>query len=168
VPEPLKFLCDGMLGSLARWLRILGFDAAYAGSSASDDEVLAQAEREARFLATRDLALVQRAIKKGVPALLLRQGTKEEQMLILLMHSGAELDPARFFTRCTECGEVLASATAAEVADKVPPAVHGLHKEFWRCGRCGHVYWQGSHVTEMESKILDLARQMAESGQRRG
>ncbi|MGH2670791.1 MAG: Mut7-C RNAse domain-containing protein, partial [bacterium] len=115
MPEPVKFLCDGMLGSVARWLRLLGFDAAYAGSEATDSEVLARAEREGRFLATRDLQLVQRSLKKGVPALLLRPGTKEEQLLILLMHSGADLDPARFFTRCTDCGELLRAADAEQV-----------------------------------------------------
>jgi uncharacterized protein with PIN domain len=161
------FLCDGMLGSLARWLRLLGFDAAYAGSQMKDEEVLAWAEREGRFLVTRDLGLVQRCIKKGVPALLLKHGTKEEQMLILLMHSGAQVDPARFFTRCTECGELLAQAPLAEVADRVPPAVQQSETVFWRCPRCGHVYWKGSHVTEIEKKILDLVRQISDSGQRR-
>lgn len=156
-----------MLGSVARWLRILGFDAAYAGSTATDDDVLAQAEREGRFLATRDLALVQRAIKRRVPALLLKHGTKEEQLLLLLMHSGAALDPNLFFTRCTECSEVLEPATLQQVHDRVPESMRDGARPFWRCPRCGHVYWQGSHVNEMEAKILDLARQLADAGQRR-
>src|SRR5688572_26412682 len=97
-----------MLGSVARWLRLLGYDAAYAGSKASDTEVLERAEREGRFLATRDVQLVQRALRAGIGALLLKEASKEEQVLLLLMHAGATLDPDRFFTRCTECGELLA------------------------------------------------------------
>lgn len=158
---PDRFLCDGMLGSLARWLRLLGFDAAYAGSQMKDDEVLAWAEREGRFLVTRDLGLVQRCIKKGVPALLMKAGTKEEQMLLLLTHSGATLDPSRFLSRCTHCGAVLAAATTDSVKDQVPPSVAATHDRFWRCPQCTKVYWQGSHVDAIEEKILDLARRIA-------
>ena len=158
---PERFLCDGMLGSVTRWLRLLGFDAAYAGSTASDDEVLARAEREGRFLVTRDLELVQRCIRRQHPALLLKAGTKEEQLLIVLMHSGANLDPAKFLTRCTECGAVLEKVALADVVDHVPESVRGSRTEFWKCPDCGHVYWQGSHVTEIEAKILDLARKLA-------
>lgn len=150
-----------MLGSVARWLRLLGFDAAYSGSEASDEEILDRAEREGRFLATRDLAMVQRALKREIPALLLKPGSKEEQLLILLMHSGARLDSQKFFTRCTECGEQLARAALSEVEDRVPDAVREVHQEFWRCPACGHVYWQGSHVSEIEQKILELARRLA-------
>ena len=152
-----------MLGSVARWLRLLGYDAAYAGPDASDDEVLDRAEREGRFLATRDLELVQRSLKRGIGALLLKEASKEEQVLLLLMHAGAELDPSRFFTRCTECGELLAKVGKAEVVNEVPPAVAQSHEEFWRCPACSHVYWHGSHVTEIEKKILDLARRIATS-----
>lgn len=158
---PERFLCDGMLGSLARWLRLLGFDAAYAGSQASDDDVLAQAEREGRFLVTRDLQLVQRCIKKGVPALLMKAGSKEEQMLLLLTHSGAKLEPEKFLTRCTQCGQVLQAASRDEVRADVPEAVASAHQRFWRCPGCAKVYWQGSHVDAIEAKILDLARQIA-------
>lgn len=157
-----KFLCDGMLGSVARWLRLLGFDTEYAGSQVSDDEVLAWAEREGRFIATRDLELTQRALKRGLGVLLLKEGTKEEQLLLLLMHTGATLDPARFFTRCSDCGALLEKRDLAMVADKVPAAVADSHTEFWQCPRCGHVYWQGSHVSEIEKKILDLVRSIAE------
>lgn len=150
-----------MLGSLTRWLRLLGFDAAYAGSTASDEEVLARAEREGRLLVTADLALVQRCLKKQVPALLLRPATKEEQLLILLTHSGADLDPARFLTRCTECGALLDKVGLADVADRVPDGVRTTHTDFWKCPDCAHVYWQGSHTTEIEAKILDLARALA-------
>lgn len=156
-----KFLCDGMLGSVARWLRLLGYDAAYAGSKATDTEVLERAEREGRFLATRDVELVQRALRAGIGALLLKEASKEEQVLLLLMHAGAALDPDRFFTRCTECGELLAKAPKDEVVDKIPPGVAELQTEFWRCPGCAHVYWQGSHVTEIEKKILELARRIA-------
>ncbi|HEX9816997.1 MAG TPA: Mut7-C RNAse domain-containing protein [Candidatus Thermoplasmatota archaeon] len=156
-----KFLCDGMLGAVARWLRLMGYDAAYAGSTATDTEVLERAEREGRFLATRDLELVQRALRAGIGVLLLKEASKEEQVLLLLMHAGATLDPARFFTRCTECGELLAKVSKDEVLDKIPPAVAEAHSEFWRCPGCAHVYWHGSHVTEIEKKILDMARRIA-------
>jgi uncharacterized protein len=152
-----------MLGSVARWLRLLGYDAAYAGSQASDTEILERAEREGRFLATRDVQLVQRALQRGIGALLLKEASKEEQVLLLLMHAGAKLDPERFFTRCTECGALLEKVDKADVANVVPPAVLEAHETYWRCPSCAHVYWQGSHVSEIEKKILELARRIAEA-----
>ena len=54
----MKFLCDQMLGSLAKWLRILGFDTFYARRDLQDEDVLNIAKKENRVLITRDVELV--------------------------------------------------------------------------------------------------------------
>ena len=53
----VRFLCDVMLGRLARWLRALGHDTAY-DPAADDAELLRRAARERRMLVTRDTRIV--------------------------------------------------------------------------------------------------------------
>ena len=42
----MKFLCDEMLGTLAKWLRIYGFDTFYANNEMNDDELIETAKKE--------------------------------------------------------------------------------------------------------------------------
>src|SRR5215208_6379836 len=50
----VRFLCDAMLGGLAKWLRAAGYDAYYAreGTDVSDRTLTAKALRERRVLLT--------------------------------------------------------------------------------------------------------------------
>ena len=61
----MKFLADGMLGKLARWLRMLGQDVIYSVQF-SDNELLELAKAECRVLLTKDLELYKRAIGTGL------------------------------------------------------------------------------------------------------
>ena len=58
VSEP-RFVLDVHLGTLARYLRLLGFDTAYDNHS-GDDDLLARAAAEARTLLTRDRGILRR------------------------------------------------------------------------------------------------------------
>ena len=58
----MKFAVDCMLGKLAKWLRILGFDAVFF-AKIEDDALLQLADREERILLTRDNGLIERAGK---------------------------------------------------------------------------------------------------------
>ena len=50
----MKFLCDRMLGTLAKWLRIIGFDTSFADANIEDEKLLRLAKDEERILITRD------------------------------------------------------------------------------------------------------------------
>lgn len=53
---PPRLLADGMLGKLAKWLRLLGYDTAYE-NDAPDHELARRARAEGRILLTRDREL---------------------------------------------------------------------------------------------------------------
>lgn len=131
----MKLLCDAMLGRLARDLRLLGIDTAYASPTATDDEVLAQARREGRALLTKDKALAARANVRTVFV-----GGEDELANAL---DALELRPRRdaVFTRCTDCNGLL-FASEPRAGEEVPPHVGRVS----RCVDCGHLYWAGSHV----------------------
>ena len=60
--ERPKLYADVMLGRLAKWLRILGFDVLYSNDS-RDEELLETCKSEGRVLLTRDTELARRADK---------------------------------------------------------------------------------------------------------
>ena len=56
--SPFTFFADVMLGKLARWLRMLGYDTAYE-RKIDDADVVGRVLREDRWLLTRDRHLVE-------------------------------------------------------------------------------------------------------------
>jgi uncharacterized protein with PIN domain len=52
----VNFILDGMLGKLARWLRMMGHDVKYSNKM-DDAELLVIAKKDSRVLLTKDFAL---------------------------------------------------------------------------------------------------------------
>lgn len=143
-----SFLCDHMLGTLARWLRILGFDAAYP-EPPLDDEVLAErARQEGRVLLTRDRDLDART---GVRTLYITSDVLEEQVREVLHE--LELRVTDALSLCPLCSARLEEVDKEAVEGRVPPGVYAQQETFWRCPSCGQHYWQGSHWERMTEQI---------------
>ena len=143
---PIRFLADGMLGTLAKWLRLLGYDTAY-DNFAADPELARRARAEGRVLLTRDHEL---AARRGLRALLIRSEVLEEQVREVVSRFGPPPQPA--LSRCGVCNTVLEPVTPEEVADRVPPYVLQTQTEFRRCPGCGRIYWPGTHVQRMRER----------------
>lgn len=144
---PVRFVVDVMLGSLARWLRRLGYDTDYA-STRDDAELVRIARAEQRVLLTRDRPLAQR---RGLRALWIASQSLDEQLRQVT--TAFPLTPDRCRPRCAECNSLLLSAEPSEVADRVPAYVLGQYQHFQRCPNCGRVYWPGSHWSGIQSRL---------------
>ena len=161
--EP-RFLADAMLGSLARWLRLLGYDTIYTGDQ-SDHEILEALEGDDRILLTRDRGLCRRAVRKGYRCILLRGLSVEESLYLVARRLGIrlEVDPSR--SRCPVCNAPLREASPGEVRGRVPEDVLRLHDRFWVCTGCGKVYWRGGHWRGIEETLKRVkARIRGEEG----
>lgn len=145
----MKLLCDHMLGTLAKWLRFMGYDTAYPGPL-DDTELLAAAEREDRVLLTRDKELATRSPR----AVRIRSDVLEEQ--IREVASALDLRVVDPLSRCSLCNAVLVPVAIEAVADLIPAGVRSTQKEFWQCPSCHRVYWQGSHWTKMVERLTSL------------
>ena len=158
-PQPLRitrFVVDVHLGTLARYLRLIGFDTVWR-NDLEDRAIVEIASRERRIILTRD---------RGI----LRQGRvthgywpRTTDPLAQLEEVVRALDLAtqmRPYTRCLECNGLLAPAGGAEVAAAVPPHVASMQREFRRCDGCGRVYWPGSHQPALDA-IVAAARAAA-------
>jgi len=142
------FLLDGMLGRLARWLRLMGYSAQYY-PDLEDEELLERASSGA-VLVTRDVELHRRAQKQGADSYLVSSSNHLDQLEEV--SKAFHLAP-RPQSRCTRCNGELREATREEVAGKVPPASFKRYRVFWVCRECGKVYWAGSHWGQIK-KVL--------------
>ena len=144
-----RFFADAMLGNLARWLRILGFDTAYH-PSILDPELVRRSLAEGRQILTRDRGL--REEWRVSHCLVLESDDVEAQLEEVFRRFGLE-DEIRLFTRCALCNSVLESLDWEAARDRVPARVHESHHSFAACPECRRVYWEGSHTQRIRSRI---------------
>jgi uncharacterized protein len=137
-----RFLLDGMLGSLSRWLRIGGYDTEYMKDT-PDDALIEKAARDNRILLTRDEALVARARKRGVETIYLKSEGDEEALAQLATELHLTFDPTQ--ARCPKCNHTVDKVEKGEVEDKVPEGTYRVVDDYWLCPGCSGVYWRGSH-----------------------
>jgi uncharacterized protein with PIN domain len=136
-----RYLCDAMLGSLARWLRLFGFDCRFLGP-ADDDRLAEIARREGRWLLTRDRELA----AVGPRTVLIRAGRLDEQLREVFERHDLCPVPTLEQARCSACNGELEEADRETVKGRVPPYVARTAERFRACRDCGRVYWPGSHV----------------------
>ncbi|HTY75834.1 MAG TPA: Mut7-C RNAse domain-containing protein [Candidatus Nanoarchaeia archaeon] len=157
----MNFIVDGMLGKLARWLRMMGHDAQYSKVS-DDSELLATAKREHRILLTRDLALYQQACAKNIEACYVEGTTESERLADLAARFGILLDIDLERSRCPKCNTKLDLASKEEIACRVEKNTLEYYDIFWKCPGCQAVYWQGAHWVKIRATLEQANQKLKE------
>lgn len=148
----MKFLLTKELGRLAKWLRILVFDARYE-SSTNKAFVMIEALKEERILVTRNLRF---GTRHGGTVVFVRHDDLVGQMGDLRRELGLAIDPQQLFSRCTVCNEALGPVEKSEISGKVPAYVFETHQQFMHCPACARIYWQGTHWGNVAEVIAKL------------
>lgn len=144
-----RFMADAMLGRLARWLRVLGFDTAY-NAMLADSVMVRLANDEGRVLLTRDRHLLREL--RPDHALEIRSDVPLEQLRDVV----AALDlapPADLFTRCILCNAPLSPPLSESQAAGLLPEDFEIPAPVRRCPGCGKLYWHGSHARRMRAAL---------------
>ncbi len=154
MPDLPCFISDVMLGSLAKWLRIMGFDVLYS-RTIEDCELVRIAKQQQRILLTRDTGI---AGRKGLDNFILVKSDDTfqqlKEVLVVLHERSLKVLPDR--SRCAECNGELHPVAKGAVADEVPEHVFLSLDSFFRCSSCGKVYWDGSHKKHIDEKIRKI------------
>ncbi|HTT45344.1 MAG TPA: Mut7-C RNAse domain-containing protein [Thermoplasmata archaeon] len=145
-----RWMADEMVGRLARYLRMVGCDTVYA-RGLSDEAIVRDARAEGRIVLTRDRQLAARADRS---LLLTSPHLADQWRAVRTAHPEVPTDIR--FERCTECNGTLAVATEPY---EPPPrgwvpwdrVAAGLR--LYRCGSCGHYFWEGSHTADVRARI---------------
>jgi len=154
-PKPLRrprFVADVHLGTLARYLRLLGFDTRY-GNDLGDAELAELTARERRVLLTCDVGLLKR--KAVVRGQWLRSRDPEQQVeeVVEALQLKRSFRP---FTRCLTCNGQLAVLARTDVNGLVPPRVYRRFRSFSQCRECRRVYWRGTHYVRLQRLVAHL------------
>jgi hypothetical protein len=147
----MKALCDQMLGTLAKWLRLFGFDTFYANSEMEDEELLQVAKKEDRVIITRDKQLIARGKKEKLSVIEVNTTDLDEQLTLVLKN--VDIDQKAILSRCSVCNTILDEIEKSEVKNNVPKKIFDNNEKFWFCSKCDKIYWMGSHYERILSKI---------------
>jgi uncharacterized protein len=147
VTMSLRFVADAMLGRLAKWLRILGYDTLY-DPSWDDARLVRLARSEDRVLLTRDLELARR---KGACIVVIRSENLAEQLRQL--QGQLTVSDVALMTRCPVCNDLLESISKDQAWGQVPPYIFVTQNEFRLCPTCNRFYWRGSHWARMRALV---------------
>jgi uncharacterized protein with PIN domain len=150
----LKFITDGMLGKLTRWLRMLGHDVKYY-RSADDEKLIEITKSEKRILLTRDHKLYQQTVTAGQDAVLVEATDEAGKLADLASRFGINLEIDLSVSRCPKCNSKIESVSKETVVDKIPEATSIHYNQFWKCPNCGQVYWQGAHWKRINETLQE-------------
>ena len=152
--EP-KFIVDLNVGRLAKWLRVLGYDALFV-PDADDDRLLRIAAEEGRTILTKDSFIMKRRVVTSgqVKALLITSDYRQAQLRQVIQALGLKDDHQ--LSRCIECNVTLPDVVKEDLSGLVPSFVYSTQEEFMRCPRCSKVYWKGTHWTNMRQELAQV------------
>jgi len=156
----MRFLIDGMLGKLNRWIRILGYETEYVKDK-GDDELVNSAKLSSSILLTSDEELYRNAVTRGVDSFLIRGKNEAERLAALAHRYNIRLTIDPDLSKCPLCGSSVKLVSKADIETLVPPTTFKVYQSFWKCTNptCAKIYWHGSHWKRIE-QTFETARKL--------
>jgi len=148
----MKFILSKELGRLAKWLRILGFDAVYYNQD-NLSSLIIQALRDERIILTRNQRLPQ---ARGIKIVLIKNEKIKKQVAEILKTLKIKPEPEIMFSRCILCNAQLMDIAKEKVKDKVPEYVFKTQGYFITCPKCQRIYWQGTHWGNVTQTLKEI------------
>ena len=149
----MKFIVDHNVGKLAKWLRIMGYDARFFEGS-NDSQMITIALAENRVILTRDTQIMRRRLVTSgqLKAILIQNDEPERQIrqVIDALKLGCQFQP---FSICLECNQPLVERSREQVKDLVPPYVFQTQNQYMECPACHRIYWRGTHWQAMTKNL---------------
>jgi uncharacterized protein with PIN domain len=155
-----SFVIDSMLGTIAKKMRVLGFDSKYS-ATIEDEDLILLAKKENRTIITKDRQVADNAKKHDILTVDITTHTEKEQLIEIAKKTGFkkyEFNPNS--ARCPICNGILRGVEKHQIIDKVPPKIAQNISEFWICERCKHIYWEGTHIRNLKKLIAEINDQL--------
>lgn len=152
----VKFIVDNNVGKLAKWLRIMGYDALFF-TAKDDGEMVKIALSQDRIVLTKDTQVMKRWLvtSGGLKAILIEGDNPKVQLrqVVDVLNLDCQFRP---FSLCLECNEKLVDRDRDEVRDLVPPYVFKAQSQYMQCPLCHRVYWRGTHWQAMSKELAEF------------
>lgn len=147
----MKFICDAMLGKLAKYLRMLGLNAEYTKNIPVLQQYKGMPDQP--YFLTRALKTIQYD-----RIIFVKSDRVKEQLREIKEIIRPYIDPDKVMNRCIICNIELVDVEKNNVEQKVPEFVFHQYAQFRECPSCGKVYWEGSHTAGMAQLMKELMR----------
>ena len=148
-----KFMVDINVAKLARWLRMMGYDAVIFNGD-DDWRMVVTALAEGRIIITKDTQVMKRGVITSgrLKAVLITSDVPELQIqqVIQALNLDSHFRP---FTICLECNQPLIERDKEEVRGRVPPYVFQTQDQYRECPSCHRIYWKGTHWQAMKQML---------------
>jgi uncharacterized protein len=143
-----KFVVDTMLGKLAKWLRVMGFNAHY--QPFFDEARVEHLTKDGFILLSRQRERID-AYSASIHILSDNIGDQLREM-----KQKKYIPPPRqsWFTRCLICNVVLNRVTAEDASENIPEYIFYQDNAIIRmCPSCKRYFWPGSHKNRMINQL---------------
>ena len=148
--NPILFVADKMLGKLARYLRIIGYDTFY--QSSYPDQRLSELVKEGRILLTRNHATA----RQYSNSIFVDCDLVKDQLNVVDNTITLTRDRRVWFSRCLVCNSPLSKTEGETARQNVPDFVFfKYHKRILFCPTCKRFYWPGTHRQRMLERLKD-------------
>ena len=148
LPEK-RFVVDSMLGKVAKWLRVLGFDAVC--------ERLSQRSQVEAHIGEGRVVVTRNRRWRGEPGVVYPESNEpREQLRDVIREMRLGPGDAHFLDRCMLCNELLRPLSRGEAFGLVPDYIVATSTIFHRCPQCGRVYWKGTHPARIKQRLREL------------
>ncbi|MGE5861991.1 MAG: Mut7-C RNAse domain-containing protein [Ignavibacteria bacterium] len=147
-----KFIVDVQLGTLVKYMRMLGLDTFYRNSY-KKNEIIEISLKERRVILTKDKELLKRnEITHGY---WLRNNNPDLQIKELINRFDLR-NEIKEFTKCIQCNTELINVDKKDIQEKLPPKIREHQNEFSYCRTCNKIYWKGTHYEKMKAAIARI------------
>jgi len=148
--KQMLFVADSMLGKLARYLRIMGYDTIYQKTYSG--QRLSELVAEGRVLLTRSTIRV----KEYPHVVFIDRDLVKDQLTVLDSNLRLSRDQEKWFTRCSICNSPLSKVDREGAQAHVPDYVFFRYPEKIQfCPSCKRFYWPGTHRERMLARLKD-------------
>jgi hypothetical protein len=145
-----------MLGKLARYLRMSGYDTDYPPVS-DDPSLLALTRREGRILLTRDSGIASSAsASSGRPRVVEMLSDEVVKQMRQLVDEGWV--KGIYPPRCPACNTLLADMALVEARHLLHPFTLATQTAFLYCPGCNILLWEGTHWMHFQEIIGRIFR----------
>ncbi len=149
----MRFIVTKELGRLAKWLRILGFDAEYLRVDKVSTAVII-ALRDGRIILTRNSRLGRHG---GIKILNIKSDNLKHQIRQIMMELKIKPNIENMFLRCVICNKILKGVDKEQIKDSVPEYVYKTQQDFYQCPMCQRIYWQGTHWGNVKKTLKEIS-----------
>lgn len=156
------FFVDAMLGNIARKLRLLGYDSQYF-SDIDDRKLIDSAKKEDRIIISKDEELIKKAQKFGIRSVHITKEDEVDQFFEIINAVNLKIQITGDTARCPKCNSLTESIDKNIIKERIPQGVLKSNDKFWKCKCCNQIYWEGTHIKNLQEFVGKVNERLQQS-----